>query len=286
MGGNLYSGNPKELTHIVVHGGSAHRDEVIALGIAFAVHGQLPVFRRDATEDELEDPSVLVLDVGERHEPEKNNFDHHQLPRDAAPACAYTLYAEHVGLDEVLKLRKWYEVGAMLDSKGPFATAKHLGLEKFPFEITGGPIEGQFMMEFERHHTLPVGCFLSAFIHFMGTGMVASAQAYSEQLDNLNRNCMPCEVKGQQVLIFPTDNVEGSQDVRDRLFPEAAVSVSWDDRGEGWSLYRYNDHPAVDFSRLEGDPAVLFAHKGGFIAKTHTRLSVDQVLALVERAIL
>ncbi len=55
--------------------------------------------------------------------------------------------------------------------------------------------------------------------------------------------------------------------------------------GKGWSLYRFNDHPAVDFSVLEGDPAILFAHKGGFIAKTSARLHIDEVLSLVERAI-
>jgi hypothetical protein len=47
-----------------------------------------------------------------------------------------------------------------------------------------------------------------------------------------------------------------------------AVTVTQDDRGEGFSLYRRNDHPAVDFSKLEAHPDVIFAHKGGFIAKT------------------
>jgi len=148
MGSNTYS--KKTPKYIVVHPGQAHRDEVIACGIAMALHGPLTIFRRDPTESEMEDPDVLVLDVGGKLEPDKGNFDHHQLPRDAAPACAYTLYAESVGLANVLKLRKWYEIGAMLDSKGPFATAKSLGLEKFPFELTAGPIEGQFMMMFEK----------------------------------------------------------------------------------------------------------------------------------------
>jgi hypothetical protein len=271
--------------YVIVHAGQAHRDEVIALGIAMSLHGPLTVYRRDPTEVELEDPSVLILDVGGRHEPEKSNFDHHQRARGEKPECAYSLYAQHVGLADTLALRKWYEVGILLDVTGPFATAKALGLEKFPFELTAGPIEGQFMCAFEAAEVISPSDLLGQFLLMMGTGMVQSAREYAQKIAELEEMCSTCQVKGQQVLVFPTADIEGSQDVRDRKYPEAAVSLSWDDRGQGWSLYRYNDHPAIDFSVLEGDPAVLFAHKGGFIAKTSARLPLDEVLRLVERAI-
>ena len=271
--------------HIVTHGGQAHRDEVIACGIAMAIHGPLNIFRRDPTPEELEDEDVLVLDVGGRHEPEKGNFDHHQRGRGEKPECAYSLYAQHVGLADVLALRKWYEVGIQMDVLGPFATAKALGLEKFPFELVSGPIEGQFMCAFEAAEVISPSNLLNQFLLMMGTGMVQSAREYAQKIAELEEMCSTCQVKGQKVLVFPTADIEGSQDVRDRKYPEAAVSLSWDDRGEGWSLYRFNDHPAVDFSVLEGDPAILFAHKGGFIAKTSARLHIDEVLSLVERAI-
>lgn len=57
---------------IVTHGGAAHRDEFIAVCIAYARHGAIEaVYRREPTEAEMEDPTCLVLDVGGRMEPEK-----------------------------------------------------------------------------------------------------------------------------------------------------------------------------------------------------------------------
>ncbi len=49
---------------------------------------------------------------------------------------------------------------------------------------------------------------------------------------------------------------------------KVAVTVTRDDRGQGLCLFRRNDDPRVDFSRLEGHEGVVFAHKGGFVAKT------------------
>jgi len=65
-----------------------------------------------------------------------------------------------------------------------------------------------------------------------------------------------------------------------------ACLVSRSDRpGEGWCLYRYDDHPWLDFSRLDGKPGVIFAHKGGFIAKTANALSKEDALDLVAESV-
>jgi len=41
-----------------------------------------------------------------------------------------------------------------------------------------------------------------------------------------------------------------------------------DRRGEGFGIGRYEDHPSLDFSRVEGQADVHFAHKSGFMCKT------------------
>jgi hypothetical protein len=41
----------------------------------------------------------------------------------------------------------------------------------------------------------------------------------------------------------------------------------------------------VDFSKVEGDERIKFAHKTGFIAKTKQRIPINEVLKLVEQAI-
>ena len=47
-----------------------------------------------------------------------------------------------------------------------------------------------------------------------------------------------------------------------------AAIVYPDRRGDGFGIGRYEDHPSLDFSRVEGQPDVHFAHKSGFMCKT------------------
>jgi hypothetical protein len=270
--------------YIVTHPGQAHKDEFLAIALAFQSIGPLQVYRREPTIEELDDPNILVLDVGGRYEPKLMNFDHHQRARGETPECAMSLFAQFLGLEDVLSFRKWYKPTIMLDVLGPFATAKELGLPRFPFELSG-PIEGQIMATFEKAEVIDEGSLLASLLLMIGDGMVTSAREYAAKVAVLEKLVTVVEIKGIKALVFETTDTEGTQDLRDRKHPDSAASLSWDDRGNGWSLYRFNDDPRVDFSILEGDPAISFAHKGGFIAKTITRLSLEEALALVARAV-
>ena len=74
------------MKYIVVHGGRAHLDDVMACALAMCRKGPAsqddgiqeilakewittPIYRRDPTPDELADPTILVLDVGRKLEP-------------------------------------------------------------------------------------------------------------------------------------------------------------------------------------------------------------------------
>jgi len=46
-----------------------------------------------------------------------------------------------------------------------------------------------------------------------------------------------------------------------------------------------NDHPQIDFSKLEGNPLVSFAHKNGFIAKTDLIYDKEDLIALISLSI-
>ena len=61
------------------------------------------------------------------------------------------------------------------------------------------------------------------------------------------------------------------------------VIVYPDRRGEGYGIGRYEDHPRFDFSRVQQEPDVHFAHKSGFMCKT-TATAPDRLRALIARA--
>jgi len=270
--------------YIVTHPGSAHRDEFLSVCIALATEGAMPVVRREPTEAELNDPTVLVLDVGERHEPALGNFDHHQLPRDHEPECALTLYCRACFLHEVLSLRKWYNITALIDSKGPYEAANVLGLPRFPFELSS-PIEAVLLERFEIMDALPADDnSLWRLMQGIGASMIGYAKRAKVAYDEALASVKVCTINGMQVLLWESEIPEQAQAVRDDHYPEAAISLSHDNRGKGWALYRYGDHPNIDFSVLEGHEAVFFAHKAGFIAKTHKRLDLADLEALCIQA--
>jgi hypothetical protein len=273
------------MKYIVTHPGPAHRDDLMAVCFALVIEGVMPIFRREPTEAELNDPEVLVLDVGERHEPELNNFDHHQLPRDHEPECALSLYCKERGLHEMLSLRKWYRTTVLIDSKGPYETAKQLGLPRFPFELSS-PIEAMVLEKFEQVESITSNNMDFAGLVLIGQSTLDFAKRAKAEYDEALSSVQVLDIEGVvQILLWECETPKQAQVVRDDHYPDAAISLSYDDRGEGWSLYRFNDHPNVDFSLLEGDPAVSFAHKGGLIAKTHKRVSYEKLLALCGKAL-
>ena len=46
------------------------------------------------------------------------------------------------------------------------------------------------------------------------------------------------------------------------------ATVYPDRRGQGYGISRYEDDPRLDFSQLDGEEDVHFAHKSGFMCKT------------------
>lgn len=283
------------MKYAVVHGGAAHRDEILAVGLAIyadVITLSTRVIRRDPTPEELEDPKVLILDVGERHDLQRMCFDHHHLPRGTRE-CALSLLARHLRVKgrepmtyhELWEDRPWYRFTVGLDSLGPFAMAKELGLESLPPELNS-PFEWIIIDAAENSKEFDELVKMMAF-QVIG-GRVEDALKLHDKLAWLKQNAEIQEVDGVKVLLVESDDVFGVNDYRASLLEdgvEVAISISHDDRGPGLCLYRFADHPRVDFSKVEGDEAVLFAHKGGFIVKTHQR-NMDTARDLIRRSLI
>ena len=57
--------------------------------------------------------------------------------------------------------------------------------------------------------------------------------------------------------------------VRAEKLTDVVVALVYPDRrGEGYGISRYEDHPALDFTRVANEPDVHFAHASGFVCKT------------------
>jgi len=74
---------------LIVHNGTFHTDDVALTSFVRMSYPNISVERRMPTEDELDDPNIIVGDVGLRYDISNNNFDHHQ---DKELPCAVVLY--------------------------------------------------------------------------------------------------------------------------------------------------------------------------------------------------
>lgn len=279
---------------IVVHPGAAHLDDFLSVCVALYIWDSIKqVSRREPTDDELNDPSVVCLDVGGSYVPELANFDHHQFSRDDEANCALSLLAKDatwhladgdVCLHDAFMLTHWYPLLMVTDARGPFAAAKTLGVTAEQFQmIHANPLSGAILQLFGGSTKLS-GTDMQV-MRMLG-GMICdfAIDLYVRINFELPNAIVTHEVRGNKILVLRDSNSQGLNLYRERNCPESALSVMYDDRGPGWTLYRFDDHPCFDFSKLESHPKVSFAHKGGFIAKTGERLSLAEVLELIHMA--
>ena len=261
---------------IVTHPGSAHFDEVTALGLILSVYAdkEFRVERRDPTPEELADKSVWVVDIGNRLEPEKRNFDHHQSLD--CPA-SFVLVAEHLGVGEILDVLPWWSFKDRVDRFGPVEAS--LFCNAGDDLVNRSPVETWLMASFaeDTEASLPL---LKAF----GTHLIKEATVLKRQIEYW-KTCRRVVIKGVPAMIGETTESAGLEEFRRGEEDPPDIVLSLDHRSEGWRLFRY-DGTSVDFTLIADCSEITFAHKSGFLAKTKDRLPIEDLLALVSKAIL
>lgn len=268
------------LTKIVTHPGGAHKDELLAACVLIAKHG-VPVERREPTEEDLADPAVAVLDVGGAHDPARMNFDHHHFPREHPPTCCLSLVLEHYGLyEDALQFCDWLPTAEHFDSRGPVATAKWLEVPRKAISQLDSPIDKTALRHFAKANLHSPGETIYELLRLIGEDLLTYLREARARLDFVAAHAKTWSVRrGDEVLeavFLPRTEPladEPSRSVASYVRAqglEARVSaIAYPDRrGPGYGLQRYEDCEDLDFSRVEAEADVHFAHKRGFMCKT------------------
>jgi len=291
-----------KIKKIIVHGGQVHTDDIMCIALALnlergeglgAILNPLPVFRRDPTVEEMDDMSVLVMDVGGQHAPLLNNYDHHLGVVNNPPICALTLYLQAKYPERLRQLRaftQWFKVMEFIDDRGPYEWAKKEGLRGFPFGLLG-PVEGAIKAMIESATSEGDGALpadLRQFLAGVGGNTIEYLDKQQAAITKLRDNADIVDVDGVKGIVYLSKDTTGLQMLRDSKASEGieyAFSISLDDRGEGLALYRFNDDPRVNFAKLTGRANIIFAHPGGFIAKTGKGITTEMALQLVKECL-
>ncbi len=279
------------IRQILTHPGGAHKDDLLATCVLIAKY-RAPVVRRDPTQEELDDASIAVIDVGGVHDPERMNFDHHHFPRDHTPTCALSLVLRHLGLyEDAHHFCDWLEPAEWFDSRGPKKTAEMLGVPRRAISQFNSPFDITLLRRFGQVSELSAGDPLYEFMRFVGEDLLEYLRVAREHLDFVSNHVEHWSITHEDevieaVFLPRTDPLADEPStavnnyIRSKELEEVAAIVYPDRRGDGYGIGRYEDHPQLDFSLVGNEPDVHFAHKSGFMCKTSTT-DLERLRALI-----
>ena len=268
------------ISSIITHPGGAHKDDFLACAVLLFQH-QVSIFRREPLESDLLDSNIAVLDVGGEHAPERLVFDHHQFPRDHVPTCALSLVLQHLGIyEDAREFCPWLEVAEWFDCRGPKDTAEWLDMDRDTLAKLNSPLDITLLKNFaaqtEHHPGEPVW----EVMRMIGRDLVEFITNLRSKLNEVSQFTEVWNLKKDKdefkVLFLPriSSLPDGASDVLGYqvralgLEEEIIAILSPDSRGQGYGMRRFNDDARMDFSKVEGEADVHFAHARGFIAKT------------------
>jgi hypothetical protein len=256
---------------------------------------RVPVFRREPSNEDLADSGTAVIDVGGEWEEEKMNFDHHQFPRDAEPLCALSLVLKHLGIyEEARKFCDWLEVAEYIDTRGPNDTASWLGVERETMSKLNSPVDITLLRRFAAASEHRPGEPIYEVMTMIGEDLTSYVKGMKARLAYLADHCEIWELSGGAKVLFlprtdplPAESSMGmGRYVEELGLEEEVVAMVYPDRrGEGYGLSRFNDNKRMEFTRVEDEADVHFAHKKGFIAKTSASTN-ERLKELLEKAFL
>lgn len=281
---------------IVTHAGAAHADEVVSILIALGSDPEIACIDRvnQVSERDLDAQSIYVLDIGNRHDPNYLNFDHHQFSEGDSSRCTLTLVLEHFGLlNAARRYWPWLEPFEKADVFGTQAVAEMLGVSRQTVELLRqNPLETGLLGEMSSVRRIERGHPLFETMERMGANLLKSLRDCEMQERRLGDLMRIREwASGRHVVIFPstkrippdTFSVVTELLIRQKC-PDAEVKVADDLRGKGLALIRLPNARDLDFNRCRGRENIAFVHHTGFLAVTDSILPDTKLCELIRIA--
>ncbi|MDA0767315.1 MAG: MYG1 family protein [Verrucomicrobia bacterium] len=270
----------KDVELILTHPGGSHKDEFLACCLLAARHG-VEIVRREPEQGDLDNLAVAVVDVGGEHDAARGNFDHHQFPRDHEPICALSLVLQDLGIYEDAKaFCDWLEPAEWFDTRGANGTAKWLGVEREIIFKLNSPIDVSLLRRFAQAERVEPGETLYEVMRWVGQDLIDYVVSLRARLEFIGKHGEIWEMEkgGERFKVLYMPRTEPLPDEPSSGLPryldglglsgEVAGLVYPDRRGKGYGMSRHNDHPRLEFTRIEECEDVHFAHARGFVAKT------------------
>ena len=262
------------MTIIITHPGSAHLDDFLSTCLVIYRAGDIEeVHRREPTQEEINDPSIWKLDVGDKHEPDLNCYDHHQY---AMNDCTLSLLLKEWGLlDKALKVHTWLKIVIANDVKGSREVTRILNVSYTALERLDSYVERTVLEIFQKKEKFKKGTALFSLMKIIGQKFFWQIDEYFTLREELEGKIEFLRIKNVPIVSCYKD-IKFSR-MLIRLLNEKKREVFQDEKG-GIAIYpnnrppgtialsRYHDDKRIDFTRISKYEKVKFAHPQGFFA--------------------
>ena len=265
----------KKIKYGVTHPGRAHPDDMMAWSRILFSYPNLEVQRRKPIEMELDDPEIIIFDIGGRYEPNKLNFDHHNTDPNI---CSFEMIVKHFDGNE-------FYLWALEQEWMKFVKGRDLHTRKYEEGFVLRHLMGLF-----------IGNEKEVFRTFMNSWWDTQYYKYRRVDENIpelvSQMCASGDIReveedGVVINVIGVKHPRLSQ-IRGRMEElwkaegeGPHLSISPDDRGEGWMIYRRRGH--IDLHKLNNIPEVSWSDDRGFIAKTTELIPLHKLLDIVRK---
>jgi hypothetical protein len=191
--------------------------------------------------------------------------------------CALSLVLQHLGVyEDARQFCDWLEPAEWFDTRGPNVTAQWLGVDRSTLNKLSSPIDITILRRFAKTKRLEPGEPLWEILSYIGEDLLDYLRELRNRLDFVAQNAVIWNVEDHEVLFLPRiDPIPDEPSAGIARYLESIGKISSiaaliypDRRGGGYGLSRHNDDPRYDFTRIDQEPDVHFAHARGFVAKT------------------
>ncbi|MGK0184305.1 MAG: hypothetical protein ACI9R3_000071 [Verrucomicrobiales bacterium] len=268
------------IRQILTHPGGAHKDDFLACCVLIHLHG-VSVVRREPTDADLADLEMCVVDVGGEHAPERNNFDHHQFPRESPPLCALSLVLQNLDVYEDAKaFCDWLQPAEWLDCLGPNETARKMNISREALTQLMSPIDVTLLRRFAAVTELTDTDPIWQVMRMVGEDLLNYLKSLRARLTEIGEHAewwtLSDSPEKLEALFIPRTEPMPDEPgfglgryIEEQGKGASVIAMVYPDRrGDGYGISRFNDDQRMDLTRVTDEDDVHFAHARGFVAKT------------------
>jgi len=166
---------------IITHPGTAHVDDFLSCCLVLFKDSQIEqIERKEPSRDEIYNPFVWKLDVGNTFNPKIKAFDHHQFNGDD---CTLSLLLKTWGeWETVQEIYPSIYFSVLMDTGGPQTVASRLGISLLIISQLSSCIENLMLDIFEKQKIIHNTDFLFNIMKKMGEVFFWKIQEYRNML--------------------------------------------------------------------------------------------------------